>query len=62
MINSLGILKREGEERGAEPGHDLKAADFDEHVAFYRGALRVTKIFLAHVVVLLVAMYFFLVR
>jgi hypothetical protein len=46
---SLGVLKREGEIRGSS-GHDPGAADFDEHVRFYKSALRVAPIFIGHVV------------
>ena len=58
---SLGVLKREGELRGST-GNDPSAADFDEHVLFYKSVLRVAAIFIAHVVVILVALYVFLVR
>jgi hypothetical protein len=58
---SLDVLQHAGEERGAM-GVDPSAADFDEHVRFYKRTLRVVAIFLAHVAVLLLAMYFFLVR
>jgi hypothetical protein len=57
--SSLSILRREGEQRGAVSGHDLGAADFDEHLSFYKGTLRFTRIFLALMAVLLLALYFF---
>lgn len=53
--SALNILQREGEQRG-DP------ADFDEHVDFYKGALRIARIFIALMAVLLLAMYFFLVK
>jgi hypothetical protein len=58
---SLDVLQHAGEMRG-EIGAMPNAADFDEHVRFYKQTLRVVAIFLAHVAVLLLAMYFFLVR
>jgi hypothetical protein len=60
--SSLGILQHEGEVRGSVAGHDLDTADFDEHVSFYKGALRVTRIFVGSTALLLALMYFFLVR
>ena len=42
---SLDVLKREGEIRGSS-GHDPGAADFDEHVGFYKSTLRVAAIFI----------------
>lgn len=59
--SALGILQREGEQRGAS-GHVPDTQDFDEHVRFYRGALGIVRTFLAFMVVLLLGMYFFLVR
>lgn len=53
--SALSILQREGEQEG-------NAADFDEHIAFYKSALRITRIVIALIVCLLLAMYFFLVR
>jgi predicted N-formylglutamate amidohydrolase len=60
--SSLGILQREGEVRGSVMGHGLDTAEFDDHVSFYKGALRVTRIFVGSLALLLVLMYFFLVR
>ena len=59
--SALGILIREGERRGAS-GHVPDAQDFDEHVRFYKSAVRIARLSLAFVAVLLVGMYFFLVR
>jgi hypothetical protein len=59
--SALSILKREGEQRGAT-GHVPDTKDFDEHLSFYKSAIRFTRIFLAFMAVLLVGMYFFLVR
>lgn len=59
--SALGILQREGEQRGAA-GHVPDNADFDAHVSFYKGVLRVARLFLAFMAVLLLGMYFFLVR
>jgi len=59
--SALGILQREGEQRGAS-GHVPDTQDFDEHVRFYQSALRITRMFLAFMVTLLLGMYFFLVR
>ena len=53
--SALSILKREGEQGG-------DAADFDQHIAFYRGALRITRMVIAFIACLLLGMYFFLVR
>ena len=58
---SLDVLQHAGEMRG-ESGTMPNAEDFDEHVRFYKQTLRVVAIFLAHIAVLLLAMYFFLVR
>ena len=58
---SLGELKREGELRGSAD-HDPSSADFDEHVRFYKSALRGAVIFVAHVVVILLALFFFYIR
>ncbi len=59
--SALGILQRAGEQRGSD-GHFPNAADFDEHVLFYKSALRFTRIFVALIALLLVGMYAFLVR
>lgn len=59
--SAMGILQREGERRGAS-GHVPDTQDFDEHVRFYKSALRIARMFLAFMVVLLLGMYFFLVR
>jgi ABC-type lipoprotein release transport system permease subunit len=56
MTNSaLRSLQREGEQQG-------DAADFDEHIAFYKSAVRITRVILAFIIFLLLAMYLFLVR
>lgn len=60
--SSLSILQGEGEQRGAVSRHGLGASDFDEHISFYKGALRLTRIFIIFMAVLLLALYFFLVR
>jgi hypothetical protein len=60
--SSLDILQHEGERRGEVPGHSPDKQDFDAHLAFYKGALRITRIFIIFMVVLLSGMYFFLVR
>jgi hypothetical protein len=60
VANSLEILQREGE-HDAEAHHE-NPADFDEHIEFYRGALRVTRIFLTFIALLLISLYFFLVH
>ncbi len=60
MENSLGILQHEGEHH-AEELHE-NPADFDEHVEFYRGALRITRFFVGSMALLLIGLYFFLVR
>ena len=59
--SALGILIREGERRGAL-GHIPNAQDFDEHVRFYKSALRIARLCLASIAVLLLGMFFFLVR
>lgn len=59
--SALGILQREGEQRGAA-GNVPDTADFDEHVSFYKGVLRLTRTVIAFLAVLLIGMYFFLVR
>lgn len=59
--SALGILQRAGEQRGAD-GHFPDAADFDEHVIFYKSALRFTRIFVALVALLLIGMCAFLIR
>ncbi|WP_045835211.1 hypothetical protein [Hyphomicrobium sp. 99] len=59
--SAMGILRREGERRGAS-GHVPDTQDFDEHVRFYQSALRIVRIFLVFIAVLLLGMYFFLVR
>jgi hypothetical protein len=53
--SALSILQKEGEQGG-------NAADFDQHIAFYKSALRVTRTVIAFIICLLLAMYFFLVR
>jgi hypothetical protein len=58
---SLGVLKQAGDLRGST-GNDPSAIDFDEHVRFHKSTLRIGGIFIAHVAVILLAMYFFLVR
>ena len=58
---ALNILQHAGEQRGAE-GHIPDTADFDEHVAFYKAVLRFTRRFLAFLAVLMLVMYFFLVK
>lgn len=58
MANSLDILQFEGAHR-AETQHN-DPADFDEHVNFYRGALRGVRIFLAFMALLLIGLYYFL--
>ena len=60
--SSLDILQREGEQRGAVAGNDPDDREFDEHLNFYKSALRLTRTCLAFLVLLLLAMYFFLVR
>ena len=64
QTSSIGILEREGERRGAlEPtGFVPNRADFEAHIETYRGFKRVIAIFIAHLAVILLAMYFFLVR
>jgi hypothetical protein len=59
--SAFSILQREGEQRGAT-GHVPDTEDFDEHVSFYKGAIRFTRMFLAFMAVLLLGMYFFLVK
>jgi hypothetical protein len=59
--SALSILQREGEQRGAS-GHVPDTHDFDEHVAFYKSVMRFTRMFLVCMAVLLLGMYFFLVR
>lgn len=59
--SALRILQRDGEQRGAA-GHVPDTEDFDEHVRFYKGTLSVTRIFIVFMAVLLLGMYFFLVR
>jgi hypothetical protein len=61
-MDDLSTLQREGEQRGAVAGHDLNAADFDEHLRFYKDTLRVTRTFIVFMAVLLLLLYFFLVR
>jgi hypothetical protein len=58
---SVSVPKREGELRGST-GHDPSAADFDEHVRFYKSTLRIAGIFIAHIVAILLVLYFFVVR
>jgi hypothetical protein len=53
--SALSILKKEGEQGG-------NAADFDQHIAFYKSALRIMRTVIAFIICLLLAMYFFLVR
>jgi hypothetical protein len=60
MENSLEILKLEGEHH-AEVLHE-DPADFDEHIRFYRGTLRFVRNSVALMAVLLIGLYFFLVR
>ncbi len=59
--SALGILQRAGEQRGAA-GHVPDANDFDEHLAFYKSALHLTRIVIAFIAVLVLGMYLFLVR
>ena len=60
-VSALEILQREGEQRDAT-GHVPDTADFDEHVRFYRRAVRITRMVIAFMAVLLLGMYFFLVK
>jgi hypothetical protein len=59
--SALGILQREGEQRGAA-GHFPDASDFDDHVRFYQSTVRFVRIAIAAIAVLLVGMYLFLVK
>jgi hypothetical protein len=43
-------------------GHVPDTQDFDEHVRFYQGELRIARMFLAFMAALLLGMYFFLIR
>lgn len=63
-LTSFGILEQEGEQRGAsEPtGYVPDRADFEDHIETYRGFKRVIAITVAHLGVLLLGMYFLLVR
>jgi aa3 type cytochrome c oxidase subunit IV len=63
-LTSFGILEQQGEQRGAsEPrGYVPDRADFEHHIETYRGFKRVIAITVAHLVVILLGMYFFLVR
>ena len=62
-LTSFGILEQEGEQRGAsEPtGYVPDRADFEDHIETYREFKRVIAI-TVHLMVLLLGMYFFLVR
>ena len=53
--SALSVLQKEGGQGG-------DAADFDQHIAFYKSALRITRAVIAFLACLLLAMYFFLVR
>lgn len=63
-LSSFGILEQEGERRGAsEPtGFVPDRTDFEHHIETYRGFKRIIAITVAHLAVILLAMYFFLVR
>jgi hypothetical protein len=63
-LTSFGILEQEGEQRGAaEPaGYVPNASDFEAHIETYRGFKRTIAIAVAHLTVILLCMYFFLVR
>jgi hypothetical protein len=55
---AMADTEARGKNSAARPA-DPSAADFDEHVRFYKSALRVAAIFIAHVVVILLRNVFF---
>lgn len=59
--SALSILQREGEKRAAA-GHVPDVEDFDEHLRFYKGAVRFARTVIVLLAILLLGMYFFLVR
>lgn len=59
-LSSVRILEQEGERRGELEPPD--GSDFEAHIETYRGFKRIVAITIAHLAVILLAMYFFLVR
>jgi hypothetical protein len=59
---SFDLIQSEGERRGRELQTSPTAEDFDYHVQTYSGFLWWAALFVAHVLVILVLLAFFLVR
>lgn len=64
MASSFEILQNWGLQRAStEPdGYVPNSADFEDHVQTYRSVLKIGMIFVAHIVVIMMAMAFFLTR
>ena len=59
--SSFDLIYAAGKRRGSEDRTDLSADDFEYHVQTYKTFLWWTAVFVAHVIVILAFMAFFLV-